>query len=629
MKSDLCRKAALMLAVAAVCLLTALPAPAQVQQAPTRDEIDDQYKWNLADLYPTDDAWEEAYKSIQTVFPRFDAYHGKLGGSAEAMTECLELSDSVSSMVHRLWVYSGLKSDEDNRKEEYQEMLSRLYSLRSRFSQAVSFIEPEILAIPDATLEQFLDDNEQLGIYRFYIEDLIRRKSHILSPEKEELMAMLSPLGRAPSRIFTMMDDADIKYGTIIDEEGNEVELTRGRYSRFLESKNRDLRKRASDKYEFTYLDYENTLGATLASSIEKDWILAQARGYNSCLEANLDGNNIPRAVFDNLLEAVNANLAPMHKYVALRKKALGVDTLYKYDMYVPLVDNVKLEYTYDEAKELVLEGLKPLGKDYLKTLKMGMDSRWIDVYETVGKGSGGYNWGTYTVHPYILLNWINSLDNVFTLAHELGHAMHGFYTYKNEPYAYAGHSLFTAEVASTCNEAIMVKYMLGKAKTREEKLYLLNYYINQIIGTFYTQVMFSEFELKTHEIVEQGGALSAKQMRQIYREIYEKYNGPDYFLEENKDLGCLRISHFYRQYYVYQYSTSYAAAQLLANKILNKEKGAIEAYTEFIKTGSSAYPVEILQRAGIDMNGPEPINAVIQTFSDLVDEFEKVLLEN
>ncbi|MCX6826604.1 MAG: oligoendopeptidase F family protein, partial [candidate division Zixibacteria bacterium] len=341
------------------------------------------------------------------------------------------------------------------------------------------------------------------------------------------------------------------------------------------------------------------------------------------------DGDNIPVSVFKNLVEAVNKNLAPLHKYTALRKKVLKLDTLYTYDMWVPLVPEAKLEFPdYEKAKQTILTALKPLGKEYLNNLKMGMESGWVDVYETQGKGSGAYSWGTYSVHPYVLLNYAGTLDNVFTIAHEMGHAMHSYYSNKNEPFIYAGHSLFTAEVASTCNEALMIKYMIDKAENKDQKLYLLNYYINQILGTFYGQVMFSEFELKIHEVVESGGALSAESIRKMYREIYQKYYGPDVVMEPEKDAGGLRLSHLYRQFYVYKYATSYAASQMLSQKILSGDKKALEAYTKFISTGSSDYPINILKKAEVDMNSPEVVENVTKLFSDLIDQFEELILK-
>jgi oligoendopeptidase F len=607
---------------------TALTAPAQVQEAPTRDQIEEKYKWNLADLFESDEMWERVYQEVQQALPRFEEYKGKLAESPEVLAECLELSDSLGNVVHRLWVYSGLKSDEDTRESKYQEMLQQVSVLRANFSQAVSFLQPEMLKIGEEKLLTFLDESERLNVYRFYIEDLLRQQEHVLSPEVEDVMAQMAVVTRGPREIFTRIDNADIKFGTVTDEDGNEIELTRQRYSQLLESHDRRVRKEASETYEFEYLNYENTLGACLSASVNKDWTLAKIRGYNSCLEARLDGDDIPTDVFHNLIETVNNNLEPLHRYVSIRKKALGVDTLFKYDMYVPLVEETSMEYDYDEAIKTVLEGLGPLGEEYVKNMENGFNSRWIDVYETQGKRSGAYNWGNYSVHPYLLLNFIGTINNVFTIAHEMGHAMHAYYTNSHEPLPYAGHSILCAEVASTCNEAILMHHLLDKVKDRDDRLYLLNYYIRQISGTFFTQVMFSEFEYEVHSIVESGGALSAKKMREIYRGIYEKYYGPDYFLEENKDLGCLRIGHFYRQYYVYTYAASYAASQLMATKIMNKEKGILETYENFLKTGVSKYPIDILKDAGIDMTTPEPYENVIKIFSDLVDEFEQLLLE-
>lgn len=620
-----------MLGLLALMLLAAILLPAhgiaQVKEAPTRDQIEDKYKWNLADFYPSDEAWESGLTALKGRVNEIAQYQGKLGESAEKLAACMMLNDTLGIVAHRLYVYANLKADEDNRVGKYQEMSERARMLYSDIGQVTAFIEPEILTIPEATLKSFLD-NKSLAIYRFYLADILRRKAHIRSQEVEEVLALAAPVTAAPSRIFTMLDDADIKFPAIKDENGNEVQLTKGRYGQILESTNRDVRRAASNAYNETYLGYKNGLAATLSASVNGDVFYAKTRGYNSCLERGLDGDSIPVDVFHSLIKAASENLAPLHKYMRLRKEALGVDTLFGFDLSVPLVPQSKMEFTYEQAREYMLKGLQPLGKEYLANVQKALDSRWIDVYETQAKGSGAYTWGTYSVHPVMLLNFSGTLGDVFTLAHEMGHMMHNYYSYQHEPYIYAGHSLFTAEVASTCNEAIMIKYMLSKTKDRNEKLYLLNYYIDQIIGTFYTQIWFSEFELKIHEIVESGGALSADGLRKIYREVYQKYYGPDLFIPENRDLGGLRISHFYRQYYVYQYATSYAASQMLSRKILAGDKKAAAAYMEFIKTGSSDYPVNILKKAGVDMTTTEPFANTIKTFGELVDEFEKLLLE-
>ena len=617
------------LAAMALLIFALLPVRlnAQAKEAPTRDQIADKYKWNLADFYPSDEAWEAGLTALKARIGEFAQYQGKLGESATNLANCLMLNDTLGILAHRLFVYASLKLDEDNRVGKYQELGDRARMMYSDIGQATAFMEPEILTIPDATLKSFIAGDKNLKVYQFYLNDILRRKSHIRSQEVEEVLALASPVTGGPSRIFSMIDDADIKFPNVKDGNGNEVELTKGRYGQILESTNRDARREASNAYNDTYLKYKNGLAATLAASVNADVFSAKVRGYNTCLERGLDGDSIPANVFHSLLAAASSNLAPLHKYMALRKKVLGVDTLYGYDLSVPLVADTKMEFTYEQAREYMMKGLQPLGKEYLANVQMALDSRWIDVYETQAKGSGAYTWGTYSVHPVMLLNYSGTLGDVFTLAHEMGHMMHNYYSNKSEPYIYSGHSLFTAEVASTCNEAIMIKYMLSQVKDKNEKLYLLNYYIDQIIGTFYTQIWFSEFELKIHETVEKGGALSADGLRKIYREVYQKYYGPDIFIPENRDLGGMRISHFYRQYYVYQYATSYAASQMLSRKILSGDKKAVAAYMDFIKTGSSDYPVNILKKAGVDMTTTEPFDNTIKTFSELVDEYEKLLL--
>jgi oligoendopeptidase F len=601
---------------------------AQVKEAPTRDKIADKYKWDLSDFFKSDSLWQVEFDALKARIPDMLKYQGKLAESAGILAECLALNDTLNMRAHRLYAYSALKFDEDQREAKYQGMRKQAYGLYAQVNQVSAFIEPEILTIPDTTLKAFLASDPKLAIYKFYLDDIIRRKAHIKSPEVEEVLALAAPVTDCPQNIFNMIDNADIKYPNIIDENGQEIELTRGRAAQIMESPNRELRRRTSQAINDVYHKYKNSLAGALSASVDCDIFYTKARGYNSCLERALDGDNIPPEVFYNLIKAANNNLAPLHKYMALRKKVLAVDTLFGFDLGVPLVPEYKMEFTYEEAQKFMLEGLKPLGPQYIKDVETVLNSRWIDVYETQGKESGGYTWGSYMVHPVMLLNFNGTLSEVFTLAHEMGHVMHNYYTYRNEPYIYAGHSRFTAEVASTCNEAIMIKYALAHAKDKNEKLYLLNYYIDQIIGTFYTQVWFAEYELKIHETVEKGGALSTDSLRQFYRQIYQKYYGPDIYIPPDRDLGGLRIDHFYKMYYVYQYATSYAASQMLSKKIMEGDKKAVKAYNEFIKTGSSAYPVDILKKAGVDMTTTEPFDNTIKIFSQLVDEYERLLMK-
>ena len=613
-----------------VCL-AALPVLAETNKMAQRDEIEDKYKWNVEHIYPNIEAWQADYTLVEEALPQFEEFRGHLGDSPTVLLECLKWNDSIQLIVDNLYVYAYLKLDEDNRASEYQELTGRIGALYAKKQEATSFVEPEILAIGKDDLLSTLQTTPELDLYRFYLEDLIRQNEHVLSAEEEAILALAGPVAGAPRKIFTRLEDADLNFGSIYDEDSNLVELTTGRYGQFMQSTDRRVRKDSRNAFNQAYLNLQNTLAATLESSVRKDYFYSQARDYNSCLEMSLDANNIPTSVFHNLLEAVNNQIEVYQKWTTVQKRILGYDTLQTWDSYVPLVADVDRKFTYEEATEMMFEGLKPLGDKYLADLKLGLapGAGWVDVYETEGKGGGAYSWGTYTSHPYILMNWVGTLDNVFTLAHEFGHAMHSYNVNKNEPYVYEGYSLFVAEVASTCNEAIMMKYMLENTTDKKEKMYLLNYYIQQISGTFYTQAMFSEFEIAIHDRIEKGEAVSAEYFRKTYRDIFQKYRGPDLFLGENEDIGGMRISHFYRQYYVYQYAVGYAAAQALSQKILAGDKDALEAYMTFLSTGASDYPVEILKRAGVDVTTPEPFIATINLFSELVDEMARLLDES
>lgn len=439
---------------------------------------------------------------------------------------------------------------------------------------------------------------------------------------------MAGDLARAPLNVWTMMNDADIKYPSIKDEEGNEVELTKQRYAKFLESTDRRLRKDASDAYSSAYLTYLNSLGAALSGSVAKDLFYAKARKYNSTLEAATDRDNIPVSVFENLIKAADENLQPLHKYVGLRKKFLGLDELHKYDLSVPLVAEAKMEIPYDSALTIIEKALAPLGKQYLADMKAGFASGWVDVYETEGKGSGAYSWGCFSSHPYMLLNYNGTLSNVFTVIHEMGHCLHRYYSNKNQPYIYSGHSIFTAEVASITNETLLMDYLLKNTQDKTQKLYLLNHYIDEIEGTFYTQLMFSEFEKAMHDKANDGEALSSASLREIYRDVFQKFYGPELVLDSLDDLGCLRIYHFYREFYVYQYATSLAAAVTISRKISEGDEEALAHYLGFLKTGDSDYPINLLKNAGVDMTSPEPVNKTIELFASLVDEMEKLLIQ-
>lgn len=608
--------------------LTNVLAQSPTETIPQRSDIDAKYKWRLDHIYATDQLWEEDFSKVEGLLPEMAKFKGHLSESGRMLLDCLQLQDSLWDIVDRLYVYAGMRREEDTRVPTYQELFNRVRSLATKVDHGLSFIDPEILDIPQSKLDEFMKQEKGLRLYQHYIDNIIRKRAHTLSPSEEEILALAGDLARAPLNIWTMINDTDIKYPSIKDEEGNEIQLTKQRYYKFLESTDRRVRRDASDAYSSAYLTYLNTLGATLSGGIAKDVFFAKARKYNSTLEAALDRYNIPISVFENLIEAVDNNLEPLHKYVSLRKKVLELDELHKYDLSVPLVPEAKMEFPYDSALTIIEKALAPLGEQYLAEMKAGFKFGWVDVYETEGKGSGAYSWGCYSTHPYMLLNYNNTLRNVFTVAHEMGHCMHRYYSNKNQPYIYSGHSIFTAEVASITNETLLMNYLLKNTEDKAQKLYLLNHYIDEIEGTFYAQLMFSEFEKAIHDKAQNGEPLSSASMRQTYRDAFQKFYGPELVLDSLDDLGCLRIYHFYRKFYVYQYATSLAAAVSISRKIMEGDEQALARYLEFLKTGDSDYPINLLKNAGVDMTSPKPINKTIELFASLVDEMEKLLLE-
>jgi oligoendopeptidase F len=590
-----------------------------------RDQIEDRHKWRLNDIYLSDEAWQEDFANLQEQIPKLAEFQGKLGDSGPALFGCLDERDQIAILYYKLQLYAYLSLDEDNRASRYQAMTDKVAALGTRLSEAGSFITPEIMAISDERLAEMKAECADLCRYDHHLHDLRRLRDHILPAEQERLLALAGNVTRGASQVFRMIDDADLKFGEVTNEKGEKVTLTKQRYYDLLESYDREVRRETMETFNNTYLGFINALGATLSASIYNDLFHQQARNYDSCLGAALAANNIPEASYRNLTESVKENLDSLHRYVSLRRRLLGVDELYPYDLYVPLVPNAKIKVTYDEAQAQIFKALAPLGDDYLKNLQHAFASGWIDVYETEGKGSGAYSWGTYAVHPYILMNFNDTLDNMFTLAHELGHGLHSHYSQQEQPYIYSGHAIFTAEVASTTNEALMMHYLLQKTSDPKHKAYLLNYYIQSIVGTFFTQTMYSEFEDQIHQQVEAGKPQTSASFRETFRKIYQDFWGPELNLLENSDIGCLRIPHFYRSFYVYQYATSFAASALIAEKILAGDAKARDGYLNFLKAGESKYPIELLQDAGVDLTSPEPIRATIALFDRLVAELDQM----
>ncbi|MDD2619600.1 MAG: oligoendopeptidase F [Syntrophomonadaceae bacterium] len=591
-----------------------------------REEIATEYKWKLEDIYSNEDLWESDFQSVKCSVKEVEKYQGRLGDSAAELLGVLRLSDELGLTIEKLYVYSRMRRDEDNAKSHYQSLFDRIEGLSIQVGSSTSYIIPEITGLPEERIKEFLSANKDLQIYQHFFDELMRQKEHILSREEERILAMSADLSLASKSIFGMLNNADIKFPIIKDEEGNDIELTKGRYGRFMESSNRQVRM---DTFKALYSSYgklKNTLATTLSSSVKNDIFYARVRKYPSALQASLDQDNVSQDVYEQLIKSVHNNMEYMYRYMKLRKRMLKLDELHMYDIYTPLVTEYKMNIPYEQAKELVIRGLQPLGKEYVGKLSEGMNSGWIDVYENEGKTSGAYSWGSYKTHPYVLLNYDNKLDDVFTLAHEMGHSMHSYYSNKNQPSIYAQYSIFLAEVASTVNESLLIDHMLNNCTDKQEKMFLINHYLEQFRGTVYRQTMFAEFEKIIHEQVENGGALTPENLSKIYRELNIQYYGPEVILDEEIDMEWARIPHFYSAFYVYKYATGFSAATAIKQQILEEGQPAVDRYLEFLKAGSSDYPLNVLKKAGVDLASPEPVNKALQYFGKLLLEMEDLL---
>ncbi|QXM07360.1 oligoendopeptidase F [Crassaminicella indica] len=596
------------------------------KQIPKRKDIPQKYKWKLEQMYENDELWEKDILDIKQKVGEAAKYIGKLGKSSESLLEALKLQDEISLKLENVFVYARMRKDEDNTVTKYQAMTDKAQGLAVEVQSTLSFMVPEITAIPEDRIRLFLNENEGLKLYAFYLEEILRQKEHILSKEEEQILAQMGELAAAPKNIFGMINNADIKFPTIIDENGEEVEVTKGRYIKFLESSDRRVRKDAFKALYSSYEKQKNTIASTLNYSVKKDAFYARVRKYPSSLHAALDGDNIPVAVYTNLIDAVEKHLDAMYRYVRLRKKALGVEKLHMYDLYTPIIKEVNIKVPYEEAKEKVKEGLKPLGKEYIEILEKGFNEGWIDVYENEGKTSGAYSFGSYTSPPYVLLNYQDTIHDIFTIAHEMGHSLHSYYSHKNQPYIYGGYTIFVAEVASTVNEALLMEHLLKNSKDINTKMYLMNHYLEQFRGTVFRQTMFAKFEKIIHEKAEKGEALTPETLCEIYIDLNKKYYGQDLVIDDEIKMEWARIPHFYNAYYVYKYATGYAAAISLSQKILKEGDVAVERYLSFLKGGGSDYPINLLKGAGVDMTTTEPIHNALKVFEKLVDEMEKML---
>ncbi len=591
-----------------------------------RDQIDPKYKWNIEEMYPDEEQWKTDYKTVEDKAKDFTAYSGRLGESPKVLLEAMQKKDNIWLILERVYTYARMKKDEDNRVTQYQAMSDKAGTLIAKTSAYLSFFIPELLEIPEEKLKGFLEAEEGLKLYEHSINDILREKAHVLSKPEENLLAQLGEITGATNDVFTMINNADIKFGSIIDEDGDEVEVTHGRYIGLMESHDRRVRKEAFEHMYKAYEDLKNTLATNYNYNTKTDVITARIRKYGSAREAALSGDNIPAEVYDNLIDTVNSRLDLLHRYVEVRRKLLKVDEVHMYDMYVPLVEMPKNETSYEKALDIMREGLAPLGEDYLKRMNDGLAAGWVDVYENEGKTSGAYSFGSYDSMPYILLNYNGKLKDVFTIVHEMGHSMHSWYTRKNQPFTYGGHSIFTAEVASTVNEALLMHHLLENSKDPEEKKYLLNLYIEEFRTTLFRQTMFAEFEKLTHEAVENGEVLTAEWLCDEYAKLNRKYFGEKVSYDPQIAMEWSRIPHFYRAFYVYKYATGYSAATAISSKILNEGPAARDAYIEFLKTGESDYPIELLKIAGVDMSTRSPIEQAMDAFEKLIVEIEKLV---
>ncbi|ADM69531.2 oligoendopeptidase F [Paenibacillus polymyxa] len=579
--------------------------------------------WKLEDLFPNRKAWDQEYEEVKQLAKKAEQFQGKLN-SAESIGSCFKLEDELSLKTERVYVYAHLHHDEDTAEPTYQGLSQKAKKLGVEVSESLSFVTPEILALPDHQLDAFIED-PKLADYRFTLQEMKREKAHILGKTEEALLAQVGNLAQAPQTIFGMLNNADLKFPKIKDENGKEVELTHGSYIQFLESPHREVRERAFKAVYDTYAKNKNTIASTLSANVNKNIFYSRVRKYPSVLEMSLYGDNIPKEVYTNLIDTIHESLPLLHRYIKLRKKLLGVDELHMYDLFAPLVDEYKMDITYEDAKKQTKEGLKPLGEDYLASLQKGYDERWIDVYENENKRTGAYSWGAYGTHPYVLLNHKDNLNSMFTLAHEMGHALHSYYSDNALKFRDAQYTIFLAEVASTTNEALLMDYLLNKSTDPKEKMYLLTYYADQFRTTVFRQTMFAEFEKIVHERAEQGESLTPQLLSEIYYDLNVKYHGPGMKVDKDIEMEWARIPHFYNSFYVYKYATGFSAATSFSKQILEEGQPAVDRYLGFLKSGGSDYSINILKKAGVDMSSPQPIREAMSVFEEVITEMEKL----
>ena len=590
-----------------------------------RSSIESIYKWNIDEMYNNKEAIDVDIKKVESILKEVKNYKGKLGSSKDSLYKALKLSEDASRIVQNLYVYTHMKQHEDTRINENQGMATKIDMLSTELSMATSYIVPEIISIDDKILNEFLESKE-LSFYRKYIDDILREKPHTLSEREEEILAATSDISGVAENVYDMLSFADLEFPEIEDEEGNKVKLTHSNFSVFLKSKNQRVRKDAFEALYSVYDKYKNTFASTLYGGIKSEIFYSKMRKHKSALEGSLFNDDVSVDVYNNLILAIDENLDSLNKYVELKKRFLGLEEIHMYDLYVPLTDKFDMKIPYEKAQEIILEALRPLGEEYLNIIKKAFSERWIDVYENEGKQGGAYSWGSYDSHPYILMNYHDDLNSLFTLIHELGHSVHSYYSRTSQEYLYSNYKIFVAEVASTLNELLLINYLLDNSSSREETIYLLNYYLEQFRTTVYRQTMFAEFEKITHEKVEGKEPLTAKEFTDIYYGLNEKYYGKSCNVDRQIGLEWARIPHFYSNFYVYKYATGFSAASALSQQILKEGESAVQRYISFLKSGGSEYPLVQLKSAGVDMEKKESVDSALSVFSELVDKLEKEL---
>jgi oligoendopeptidase F len=598
----------------------------KLQTLMKRDDIAQEYKWDLESIFPSDEDWENSYTTLQRRLPELEALKETLAQNGQALLTVLQKRDELFEGLESLFVYASMRKDEDTTNSKYQGMYDRAMQLVVSASTIASYIEPEILAIPQTTLDRFVQDTPGLGVYKHQLDDLNRKRPHVRSAEVEAILAAAGEISDAPDSIFSMIENADLRLPLIKDEEGAEVPLTKGNYLVYIRSTDRRVRKEAFEGMHTTFLKQRNTIATTLSSQVKGHIFYTRQRGYASSRERALAQYNIPVSVYDNLVETVGEHNYLLNRYMKLRKRLLHLDELHMYDLYVPMVEERADEVSYEEAREIVQAALAPLGEDYGEILKRAFKQRWIDVYETPGKRSGAYSGGGYATHPFILLNFQNKRDSMYTLAHELGHSMHSYYTHSHQPFQYGDYTIFVAEVASTLNEGLLTEYLLRTSTDPAVRLAILNHSLEDLRGTLFRQTMFAEFEQQIHNQAEQGEPLTADMLSAMYHALNEKYYGAEAVVDELIDIEWARVPHFYYNFYVYQYATGISAALALVQQIMQEGKPAVERYLQFLSSGSSDYSIELLKKAGVDMTSPEPVRQALKVFDTHLAEMEKLL---